>query len=53
MTGRYKAYPEYKSSGVEWLDAIPTNWKVNTVKRLTDFQVGWTPSTGKDDNFIG
>ncbi|EGQ8110448.1 TPA: restriction endonuclease subunit S [Vibrio parahaemolyticus] len=53
MTGRYKAYPEYKKSGVEWLDVIPEHWKVNTVKRLTDFQVGWTPSTGKDDNFVG
>ncbi|HAS6179305.1 TPA: hypothetical protein I7147_10355 [Vibrio vulnificus] len=53
MTGRYKAYPEYKDSGVEWLDVIPEHWKVNAVKRLTDFQVGWTPSTGKDSNFIG
>ena len=53
MTGRYKAYPEYKIAGVEWLDVIPSTWKVNTVKRLTDFQVGWTPSTGKDENFVG
>ena len=53
MTGRYHEYPEYKESGVFWLDRIPKNWTVNTVKRLADFQVGWTPSTGKDENFIG
>ncbi|EOI6460639.1 restriction endonuclease subunit S [Vibrio cholerae] len=53
MAGRYKAYPEYKNSGIEWLGEIPTHWKVNSVKRLTDFQVGWTPSTGKDENFVG
>ncbi len=53
MTGRYKAYPEYKDSGVVWLDRIPSEWTVNTVKRLTKFQVGWTPPTGKDENFIG
>ncbi|HKM36546.1 MAG TPA: restriction endonuclease subunit S [Thiopseudomonas sp.] len=26
MTGRYKAYPEYKDSGVEWLGEIPSHW---------------------------
>lgn len=26
MTGRYKAYPEYKKSGVEWLGEIPADW---------------------------
>ena len=53
MTGRYKSYPEYKNSGLFWLDKIPHNWTVNTVKRLTDFQVGWTPSTANDKNFVG
>ncbi|MGL5291492.1 MAG: restriction endonuclease subunit S, partial [Vibrionaceae bacterium] len=53
MGERYKAYPEYKDSAIKWLDIIPTHWKVSTIKRLTDFQVGWTPSTGNDDNFIG
>ncbi|ELY5143841.1 restriction endonuclease subunit S [Vibrio vulnificus] len=51
--GKYQAYPEYKNSGIEWLGEIPTHWKVNSIKRLTDFQVGWTPSTGKDENFVG
>ncbi|MDE1271028.1 restriction endonuclease subunit S [Vibrio aestuarianus] len=34
MTGRYKAYPEYKSSGVEWLEAIPLSWQIMKVKFL-------------------
>jgi hypothetical protein len=24
---RYKPYPAYKDSGVEWLGEIPTHWK--------------------------
>ncbi|ELO0858013.1 restriction endonuclease subunit S [Citrobacter amalonaticus] len=24
---KYKAYPEYKDSGVEWLDTIPSHWE--------------------------
>ena len=26
MTGRYKPYPEYKGSGVEWLGDVPEHW---------------------------
>lgn len=29
MAGRYKAYPEYKDSGVEWLGEIPAHWNVS------------------------
>ena len=50
---KYQAYPEYKDSGVEWLDVIPTDWTVSKVKHLCNFQVGWTPPTGIDANFIG
>lgn len=28
MTGRYKAYPEYKDSGIAFLGDIPTHWDV-------------------------
>ncbi|RYJ18744.1 restriction endonuclease subunit S [Rahnella variigena] len=34
MSGRYKAYGEYKDSGVEWLGEIPKSWKA---KRLAAF----------------
>lgn len=29
---RYKAYPEYKDSGVEWLDKVPTQWQSVPIK---------------------
>lgn len=28
MGGRYKAYPEYKDSGVEWVGAVPEDWQI-------------------------
>lgn len=31
---RYKAYPEYKDSGVEWLGDIPVNWVATPLKRV-------------------
>ncbi|WP_426766416.1 restriction endonuclease subunit S [Erwinia aphidicola] len=30
---KYKAYPEYKDSGVEWLGEIPKDWTVHSLKR--------------------
>ncbi|EOX3387748.1 restriction endonuclease subunit S [Vibrio cholerae] len=33
MAGRYKAYAEYKNSGVKWLGNIPTHWNVSKLKR--------------------
>ncbi len=32
MTGRYRAYPEYKDSGVEWLGEVPARWEVRKFK---------------------
>ena len=31
---RYKAYPDYKDSGVEWIGDIPTHWNVTRLKRV-------------------
>ncbi|EFC0649503.1 restriction endonuclease subunit S [Escherichia coli] len=50
---KYQAYPEYRDSGVEWLGEIPYQWKLSRVKHIAPFQVGWTPSTKNDANFIG
>ena len=36
MTGRYKAYPEYKDSGVEWLGEIPAHWQIAPFKHLAE-----------------
>ncbi len=42
MIGRYKAYPEYKESGVEWIKKIPSSWFISDLRRgidfLTDFE---------------
>ncbi|NOY72022.1 MAG: restriction endonuclease subunit S, partial [Gammaproteobacteria bacterium] len=53
MGGKYRAYPEYKESGVEWLGDIPSHWVVSKIKYLAPFQVGWTPPTKNDSNFDG
>ena len=63
---RYKAYPEYKDSGVEWLGGIPSHWKTIQVGRLytrnkrTGFvekellsvyrDYGVIPKSSRDDN---
>lgn len=33
MSGKYKAYPEYKDSGVEWLGEVPGHWGIYSFKR--------------------
>lgn len=44
---KYKAYPEYKDSGVEWLGEIPGHWDVFTGKRI--FQSVRTPALKNDE----
>ena len=31
---KYQAYPEYKDSGVEWLDEVPTHWSTVAIKYM-------------------
>lgn len=33
-------YPEYRDSGVPWLDEVPAHWDVAAFKRLVEFQNG-------------
>jgi len=37
---RYKPYPAYKDSGVEWLGQVPEHWEVVPLKRLFQCQDG-------------
>lgn len=37
---RYKAYPEYKDSGVEWLGEIPPHWEISKLRYMFDFGSG-------------
>jgi type I restriction enzyme S subunit len=36
---RYKPYPAYKDSGVEWLGQIPAHWEVKRLKTLAAVQL--------------
>ena len=31
---KYKPYPAYKDSGVEWLGEVPEHWEVKPIKRI-------------------
>ncbi|WHZ41658.1 restriction endonuclease subunit S [Rahnella bonaserana] len=42
MSGRYKAYEEYKESGVEWLGEIPECWHINKMRYMFSFGKGLT-----------
>ncbi|EPI8559681.1 restriction endonuclease subunit S [Vibrio fluvialis] len=44
MAGRYKAYPEYKDSPIDWLDEIPTHWTTKKLKHLGEAIIGLTYS---------
>ena len=37
---RFKPYPAYKDSGVEWLGEIPGHWEVKALKRIGGLQAG-------------
>lgn len=37
MVGRYKAYSEYKDSGVEWLESVPSHWSSKALKFLCTY----------------
>ena len=51
LVGKYRPYPEYKDSGVEWLGDIPSNWCSTALKRLCSFTTGLTPPTSDEDNY--
>ncbi|MEB7912970.1 restriction endonuclease subunit S [Citrobacter portucalensis] len=44
---KYKAYPEYKDSGVEWLGEVPSHWEILSAKRM--FQSVRTPAYKSDE----
>jgi len=51
---RYKPYPEYRDSGIEWLGEIPAHWEAKRTKHLlakNDNGV-WGSDFGDDDGTI-
>ncbi|MGL5728184.1 MAG: restriction endonuclease subunit S [Plesiomonas sp.] len=52
--GKYQAYPEYKSSGVEWVGYIPTEWEMWKLSHsYHEIGSGTTPPTTSDEWFGG
>lgn len=49
---KYKPYPKYKDSGVEWLGEIPDEWRTKRIKHTTYVKgrIGWQGL--KSDEFI-
>ena len=44
---RFRPYPEYKESGVEWVGEIPAHWKIEKIKYIATFvSEKSTPETG-------
>ena len=39
LQGRFKLYPAYKDSGVEWLGEVPEHWKVHRLKEVASVQL--------------
>jgi len=50
---RFRPYPKYKDSGVEWLGEIPVHWEVKRLKRLFLVVNGSTPQSGVVDYWNG
>ena len=50
---KYKSYPEYKDSGVEWLGEIPIRWKTNALKNICIIINGSTPKSGVEEFWDG
>ena len=50
---KWKRYPAYKDSGVEWLGEVPEGWVVRKLKYLFDIYGGGTPSKDKLEYWNG
>jgi len=50
---RFKPYPAYRDSGVDWLGQIPAHWKEKRLKRLFVVVNGSTPKSEEPDYWDG
>ena len=48
-SSRFKPYPFYKDSGIEWLGEIPAHWNVKRLKRLATINDEVLPETTDPD----
>ncbi|MBM7073687.1 restriction endonuclease subunit S [Shewanella sp. 202IG2-18] len=52
MTGRYKAYPEYKNTDEVWLGDVPSHWRDLKINRLTIVKRGASPRPIDDPQYF-
>lgn len=50
---KFKPYPSYKDSGIEWLGEVPEYWELSKIAWDIKFTVGWTPSTDDASYYDG
>ena len=53
LSRRFRPYPAYKDSGVEWLGEIPRHWTVQRLKFSTSTQVGKLRTKPDDAVYVG
>jgi type I restriction enzyme S subunit len=53
IKAKYKPYPKYKPSGVEWIGEIPEEWEKRRVKLLFKIVNGSTPESKYDKYWNG
>ena len=49
---RYRAYPEYKNSGEDWLGRVPSHWNVIKIKHLSPIKRGASPRPIDDAKYF-
>lgn len=49
----FPAYPEYKDSGLHWIDRIPSHWALKKVAWHLPYETGWTPPTERQELYDG
>lgn len=42
---RYKPYPKYKDSAVEWLGEVPEHWEISKLKYIATINMGQSPAS--------
>ena len=53
LTGKWKSYPAYKDSGVEWLGEIPEHWEVKRLKYVAPFSTVKLAEKPDDLSYLG
>jgi restriction endonuclease S subunit len=54
QASRWRAYPSYKDSGIEWFGKIPNHWEVWKIAHAFEYiGSGTTPTSGKSEYYDG